>query len=526
MGALADLANQVFRNFRVDGDPSSGQHNPRKEEVRDVFATADASLAASTEAVAGAADAVAAAGESAIDDIAAELANAVGAIDATEATAVATVQSYAAALSGTSTTSLTIGTGAKVFVTQAGKQWVDGQRLRAASDDGTKIMEGEVSPYSGTSLTLLVDYIEGEGDHDDWSLSIAGARGAQGAGSSGSPIVILATGQSNVRLDGAFDWAPPPNLFLWDFDKTDATDVGTSFTSPSTTVCAVGRAFAAKVAQDNPLRDVYILEISIGGQPLSKWMTGSPTPDLYAACKNNVEAALTLIGADKIDTLLWWQGEAEAQSGSLTYVADWQSVHARFRGETWFPYTTPVVIMGVSALAGSIYENFNRYFSELVSLDPDCLVYVHTSRLPVAYWDGSGGTPYIHMLGEGYSAAGSLAYQALEGPRRAGFLNFWADPNPSGQAHVGSLTNPQRVMNFWNNTRNFQIQAINSGDRIRITAGSVGDLLSLASLGSPSVGDTALSIRGRNTAGTGLLVVTLGATDSGGTGFRALRVPN
>lgn len=88
-----------------------------------------------------------------------------------------------ASLSGTSTTTLTIGTGSKTFVTQSGKTWFIGQRLRAVSDDASNIMEGEVTAYSGTSLTLAVDYTEGAGTHADWNISLTGARGASGSGS-------------------------------------------------------------------------------------------------------------------------------------------------------------------------------------------------------------------------------------------------------------------------------------------------------------------------------------------------------
>lgn len=87
---------------------------------------------------------------------------------------------YAAALSGTSTTSLSIGTGSKTFTTQASKQWALGQRLRSASDDGVKIMDGEVTAYSGTSLTLDVDYTESSGTHADWNISIVGELGPVG----------------------------------------------------------------------------------------------------------------------------------------------------------------------------------------------------------------------------------------------------------------------------------------------------------------------------------------------------------
>jgi hypothetical protein len=98
-------------------------------------------------------------------------------------------QNYAAALRGTSTTSLSIGTGSKVFTTQASKQWALGERLRAASDDGVKIMEGEVTDYTGTALTLDVDYVEDSGTHADWNISITGARGSEGApGSMSGPV--------------------------------------------------------------------------------------------------------------------------------------------------------------------------------------------------------------------------------------------------------------------------------------------------------------------------------------------------
>lgn len=55
MGALRDQANQVFRNFRVDGNPESGPHSPKKADIRALFGSADDSLTASAEALAAAA---------------------------------------------------------------------------------------------------------------------------------------------------------------------------------------------------------------------------------------------------------------------------------------------------------------------------------------------------------------------------------------------------------------------------------------------------------------------------------------
>lgn len=90
-------------------------------------------------------------------------------------------------LSGTSTTSLTISTGSKTFTTQAGIAWSVGQRLRTSDSTTNNLMEGEVTAYSSTTLTILVDHVEGTGTISSWTISIAGAVGATGStGSAGS----------------------------------------------------------------------------------------------------------------------------------------------------------------------------------------------------------------------------------------------------------------------------------------------------------------------------------------------------
>lgn len=111
-----------------------------------------------------------------------------------------------ASLSGTSLSTVTIGTGSKTFTTQAGKSWALGQRLRAASDDGLKIIEGPVTAYSGTSLTIGSDFTLGSGSHADWNISLAGQRGANGAGSgdilaanNGSDFANLLTTFNNLK---------------------------------------------------------------------------------------------------------------------------------------------------------------------------------------------------------------------------------------------------------------------------------------------------------------------------------------
>jgi hypothetical protein len=111
-----------------------------------------------------------------------------------------------AVVTGTSTTSLAVGTGEKVFTTQAGIQWATGQRLRAASAaDVTNFMEGTAS-YSGTTLTLNVTLTGGSGTLDDWNIGIAGQPGQAGsAGVSGTSrattVRVLDSGATDPDTD-------------------------------------------------------------------------------------------------------------------------------------------------------------------------------------------------------------------------------------------------------------------------------------------------------------------------------------
>lgn len=82
----------------------------------------------------------------------------------------------------TSATSLSIGTGTKTFTTQAGLAYVVGTRVRITSTGtaGTW-MEGSLTAYSGTSMTVSVDRTAGTGSHSDWALSLAGEVGSSSA---------------------------------------------------------------------------------------------------------------------------------------------------------------------------------------------------------------------------------------------------------------------------------------------------------------------------------------------------------
>lgn len=100
------------------------------------------------------------------------------AADAATATAAANAAVNAPGSAGTSTTSLTIGTGSKSFATQTAKNWLPGQPVIIArtSAPTTTWMAGIISAYnSGTgamSVTVAAGWTAGSGTFTDWTISL------------------------------------------------------------------------------------------------------------------------------------------------------------------------------------------------------------------------------------------------------------------------------------------------------------------------------------------------------------------
>ena len=82
----------------------------------------------------------------------------------------------------TSTTSLTIEAGTKVFTVEEGKDFQPGNFVVAASDaDPTNYMFGTIVSYAGTELTTSITAFGGSGTHADWGVQITGPAGAAGS---------------------------------------------------------------------------------------------------------------------------------------------------------------------------------------------------------------------------------------------------------------------------------------------------------------------------------------------------------
>lgn len=86
------------------------------------------------------------------------------------------------ALSGTSSTSVTIGLNNQTFQTQTGRVFIPGAKIiiNSGANPTVDYMWGSIVSYTGNTLIVDVDVVSGSGTHSDWLLSVSGERGPIG----------------------------------------------------------------------------------------------------------------------------------------------------------------------------------------------------------------------------------------------------------------------------------------------------------------------------------------------------------
>jgi hypothetical protein len=173
-------------------------------------ASAAAALASQTAAATSASNASTSETNAAASAAAASASAAAAAASAAAALASETAAAaYATQLSGTSTTSILIGLGAKVFTTQTGKFFNAGNFLLITSDaDPTNYLHGQVTSYVGTTLTMNITDIGGAGTFADWTIRLSSVAGVDGGGSDFTdlgdvPASYVGSGLFKVRVNAA-----------------------------------------------------------------------------------------------------------------------------------------------------------------------------------------------------------------------------------------------------------------------------------------------------------------------------------
>lgn len=142
---------------------------------------------------------------------------------ANAATSASQAQTYAAALSATSSSSISFGTGSKVFTVGTGKQFAAQQWVKITRTSTSDYMWGPVTSYTSGDLTVDVQVSSPSsgGPYTTWTIGMAGPQGAAG---SSTPDSVLATKSANYTAVAA--------------DKGDVIEFDTGSTTLNLTAAA------------------------------------------------------------------------------------------------------------------------------------------------------------------------------------------------------------------------------------------------------------------------------------------------
>lgn len=248
-------------------------------------------------------------------------------------------------------------------------------------------------------------------------------------GEANQPLVIVCTGQSNCDIFRSYSYTPAPNVQVWNWrgiynvPPQGDTDVGTGFIPLENNVISWGRSLANEVGLANPDREVLLVNVGWSGMDISHWLSGTSYPDVYHALKINVEAALAARGLTKADLFAIWQGESDALNANGVWSGQFELVMQRLRAETWFPYSTPVIISGFSpydAPAGvpTAIQRFEDQLRFAALNDPELRTYVSYVHTPTTFWEA--GDSYRHANAEGYRQCGIICHRAFLSGANAG----------------------------------------------------------------------------------------------------------
>lgn len=211
--------------------------------------------------------------------------------------------------------------------------------------------------WNGASLT---NEVANDPDQNKYIPPTADLTGASGAWEripeSDHPLVVLASGQSNMRgIGGGGPRKVRKNVQVWNpasggaFETLDLENVismpsgnalgGTGPFGPRNNIAA---AFCHRLYEETG-RDVYLIIDARGGTAIEEGWLDAPNL-VYDNMKPAVEDALAAIGRDKIDIMLWHQGEADRfVANPDDHYKNLRTLLAKLSAETWFDGGTPFI---------------------------------------------------------------------------------------------------------------------------------------------------------------------------------------
>lgn len=238
------------------------------------------------------------------------------------------------------------------------------------------------------------------------------------------PILVLAEGQSNMSNLLPYTWAPEKNLYVWNhFGQLQGTNgVGTTFMPAPTFMMNTAYAFANEIAKANPGVSVYVVNESYPSLDITHWLPGAQAPDMYAATSRNIGPAIARIGEPVELVHYWWQGESDFFRNNANYPADFLAHRARKKAESWYPGTTPIIVMGMSPYTSPGLSDYNAQVADAAAADGNAF-FASLDDLPETLFDPVNGK--IHLLAAGYEQAGKMAFRAWQTKQfERGFLRW------------------------------------------------------------------------------------------------------
>lgn len=160
-------------------------------------------------------------------------------------------------------------------------------------------------------------------------------------------------------------------------------------------------------------------------------------PRVLTQIENSVPSALAAAGATKVDVLIWWQGESDAD-GNNRYVSEFNFIMSYLATKPWWSADTKVLICGINSTANNglpYCDPFNATLASLVAGHPE-RYFCHTAaNLPSSRWADTW-----HLTGQGFSDAGDLLFNNVYSPPLVS-PGGGGDPDPGGGPGGGGTGN-------------------------------------------------------------------------------------
>jgi hypothetical protein len=214
----------------------------------------------------------------------------------------------------------------------------------------------------------------------DKTFRLPALRGVQALKQDNGPLLVVATGQSNMlgsNNDTSGDnTTTSAKVFVWNWSLgatgefvISAPETFPPYGNSYTKTNNLAHWFGLRLAEETG-RDVYIVLRAQGSTSIVEWTPGFVTSDQFAFLSNEVSQALALTpalaGKTKADVCLWLQGEQDAGMVVSTYRSHFATVYARFTGAAWFDQQRPFIcgelpLGTVYATQNALHSNHHRY---------------------------------------------------------------------------------------------------------------------------------------------------------------------